>query len=62
MSRPVRLTMVTIHNRLCPLFERRAEVLEMVDKAGREGSDIVVTIASTGGALKLHYAVTPDTS
>jgi N-carbamoylputrescine amidase len=34
--------MVTIHNRLCPLAERRAEVLEMIDKAGREGTDILV--------------------
>jgi predicted amidohydrolase len=42
MARPVRLTMMTIHNKLCPLAERRAEVLEMIDKAGREGTDILV--------------------
>ena len=42
MSRNVRLSMVTIFNTMRSLAERRAENLEMIDKAGREGSDIVL--------------------
>jgi len=34
--------MVTIHNTMRSLAERRAENLELIDKAGREGSDIVL--------------------
>jgi len=49
--------MVTIHNQLCPLSERRAEVLEMVDKAGREGSDIVV-LPECCDHHRTHEAVT----
>ncbi|MCL2647971.1 MAG: carbon-nitrogen hydrolase family protein [Phycisphaerales bacterium] len=42
MPRNVRLTMVTIYNTMRSLADRRAENLEMIDKAGREGSDIVL--------------------
>ncbi len=42
MSRHVRLTMMTIHNRIHPLAERRQQVLELVDQAGRDGTDILL--------------------
>ena len=42
MARPVRLTMVTIHNKIQPLAERRREVLELIDAAGRDGTDIML--------------------
>jgi predicted amidohydrolase len=42
MPRPVRLTMLTVHNRLEPMAERRRQVLDLIDQAGRAGSDIVL--------------------
>jgi len=42
MARNVRLTMVTIYNTMRSLAQRRAENLEMIEKAGREGSDVVL--------------------
>src|SRR5690242_15836945 len=57
IPRPVRLTMMTIHNKLRPLAERRAEVLEMIDKAGREGTDILV-LPECADHHRTHEAVT----
>jgi predicted amidohydrolase len=42
MSRPVRLTMVHVHNRLEPMADRRAELLRLVEEAGKSGSQVVV--------------------
>lgn len=42
MARPVRLSMLTVHNKIQPLAERRREVLELIDRAGRAGCDVMV--------------------
>src|SRR5262245_12321659 len=42
MPRNVRLTMVNIFNTMRPIADRRAENLQMIEQAGKEGSDIVL--------------------
>ncbi|MCL2641438.1 MAG: carbon-nitrogen hydrolase family protein [Phycisphaerales bacterium] len=42
MSRPVRLAMVHVLNKLESMFDRRADLLRLVDRAGREGANVVV--------------------
>jgi predicted amidohydrolase len=34
--------MLTIHNKIEPMAKRRADILQLLDQAGREGSDIVL--------------------
>ncbi len=42
MSRLVRLAMLSVHTRIVPMAQRRAEVLQWVDRAGREGAELVL--------------------
>ena len=42
MARLVRLTMVHVQNRLEPMEQRRAELLRLVDEAGKGGANVVV--------------------
>jgi len=42
MARLVRLTMMTVETKLEPMAKRRAELLALLDEAGRAGTDIVL--------------------
>ncbi|MCL2645980.1 MAG: carbon-nitrogen hydrolase family protein [Phycisphaerales bacterium] len=42
MSRPVRLAMVHVHNKLESMSDRRKDLLRLVDQAGQQGANIVV--------------------
>jgi predicted amidohydrolase len=42
MARPVKLAMMTIYHRLEPMAKRRADILDLLDEAGRAGANIVL--------------------
>jgi predicted amidohydrolase len=42
MARLVKLAMMTIHHRLEPMAKRRADILDLLDEAGRDGVNIVL--------------------